>query len=452
MHPSQFLTESLRRAPWGETVANILAAAIRAVDPYRAVARHLRLEGEALTLGRKRYHLTEYENIYVVGAGKAGLPMARAAVDVLGERVTAGVVTTKTGHAQGVEKVGAVAIREAGHPLPDERGVAATREILSLLNAARETDLVVCLISGGGSALLTAPFEGLSLDDLRALIDALLARGASIGEINTLRKQLDRVKGGGLARAAAPAQVVTLILSDVVGDPLDVIASGPTVPNPDRPADALAVVRKYALGDLIPAEVLKALERRSQPAALDTAKIHNLLVGNNRIAAEAVLDAARKAGFDARLLTTELTGEARVVGRELAAALRRLALHGDPLPRPALLVAGGETTVTLRGTGTGGRNQEAALAAVAPLAGLEEVAFVALATDGGDGPTDAAGAVVTGDTLARARALGLDPAAYLADNDSYAFFSRLGDGLKTGPTQTNVNDLNFLFAFEIEHK
>ncbi len=444
MHPVHFLTHSLRTAPWGEKVTRILAASISAVDPKSAVTRCLQLDGEELIVGEESYDLSNFEHIYLVGAGKAGLPMTQGVVEVFGERITGGQVTVKEGHTGGITQVENIHITEAGHPLPDERGVKSTQAILDLLSQTTDRDLVICLISGGGSALLTAPVPGVTLKDLRDLNDKLLVCGASINEINTLRKQLDLVKGGGLAQAVAPAHVLALILSDVVGDPLDMIASGPTVPNSHSPGDALAVIEKYDL-NLSP-NILTALGTTKKPPNYPTSKLHNYIIANNKTAAQAALSQAEQDGFNTQLLTTTLQDEAREVGRELAGKLRQFAEEGYRA-RPFLIVAGGETTVTLKGNGIGGRNQEMALAAVEELAGLEDVAFITLATDGGDGPTDAAGAVVTGETLSRAQALGLDPAAYLNNNDSFTFFSQLGDCIITGPTQTNVNDLVFLFGF-----
>jgi glycerate 2-kinase len=447
MELHRFMTETLRAAPWGEVVAGILSAAIAAVDPYQAVLRHLTLDREELIFGGEKYPLNQYERVYVVGAGKAGLPMTQAVVAILGDRVSAGQVTVKEGYAGNQTVVGKVRIVEAGHPLPDERGVRSTREILALLGYTTEDDLVICLISGGGSALLTAPVVGISLEDLRALTELLLASGGTINEINTLRKSLDRVKGGGLAAAASPAQILTLIISDVVGDPLDMIASGPTVPGPQTPEDALAVIDKYQLAPKLPPSILAALRNPIERSGDKSSRVNNYIIANNETAARAALAQAKKAGFSTYLLTTTLQGEAREVGVELVGVLRGMATSGEPVSRPGLVVAGGETTVTLRGGGIGGRNQEMALAAVEPLAGLANVALITLATDGGDGPTDAAGAVVTGETMGRAQRLGLDPVAYLENNDSYTFFSQLGEGLKPGPTQTNVNDVVFLFIF-----
>lgn len=428
--PFDFDCITLSSLDWGQDLIQIMSAALYAVNPYLAVTRQL-----------DKLDLATSGRIFVVGAGKAGLPMARAVVDYLGEKISGGQVTVKEGYSE-VNKVGNVNVTDAGHPLPDERGIQATQEIIKLLENTTPEDLVVCLISGGGSALLTDPL--IPLDDLRVLTDELLACGATINEINTLRKQLDRVKGGGLAQIAHPARIITLILSDVVGDPLDMIASGPTVLNMDTPQDALAVIEKYTLADKIPDVIIETLQKTSQFPIIETASTQNVLVGNNQTAALAALQQAEQLGYNTRLLTNELQGEAQEVGRELAETLRE-AIETEL--RPFVWVAGGETTVTIQGDGLGGRNQELALAAVKVLAEIENAALVTLATDGGDGPTDAAGAVVTGETLGRAKKLGLEPPEFIANNDSYNFFNPLGNLLKPGPTQTNVNDLVFLLGF-----
>jgi hydroxypyruvate reductase len=470
MNPDLLLTDCLRAAPWGTAVTRILAAALGAVDPAAAVQRHLHRDGDMLRAGEQVYDLRAYERVFVVGTGKAGAPMARAAAELLGDRLAGGVVVVKgytqtqrqgnteiedTPTSHFVSLSPGLRICEAGHPIPDERGVAGARRIAQLLEQATERDLVLALISGGGSALLTLPAEGIELAELQSLTNILLRCGANINEINTLRKHLDQVKGGGLARLAHPASIITLVLSDVVGNPLDVIGSGPTVPDTSSFADAYAVLERYNVVADAPAPIVERLRRGMAGTIAETlkpgdprfARVHNLIVGSNLQAAEAALAAARAAGFHTLLLTTYLQAEAREAGRMLAAIARELAGSGHPLPRPACIIAGGETTVTLHGSGRGGRNQELALAAVVDMAGLPDLALVALATDGGDGPTDAAGAIVTGTTLDRARALGRDPAAHLARNDAYPFFDALGDLLKPGPTETNVNDLAFVFAF-----
>ncbi|HZB94509.1 MAG TPA: DUF4147 domain-containing protein, partial [Herpetosiphonaceae bacterium] len=305
-------------------------------------------------------------------------------------------------------------------------------------------------------ALLTLPAAGLTLDDLRALTAALLRAGATISELNTLRKHCTRLTGGQLARLATPARVEALIVSDVVGSPLDVIASGPTTPDSTTFADAWAIVERYDLEAMLPAAVIAHLQRGLDGTVAETPKpdqalwahVGNMVVAGNATAAETAVTVARARGFNAMLLTTFLEGEAREVGRVAAAVARELAERGAPLDPPALIVAGGETTVTLRGDGLGGRNQELALGAVEGLAGLRSTLLVSLATDGGDGPTDAAGAVASGETLRRARSLDLAPADFLRHNDAYHFFAALGDLLRPGPTLTNVNDLLFIAVME----
>ncbi|MCU0490031.1 MAG: DUF4147 domain-containing protein [Chloroflexaceae bacterium] len=467
-----FLTTTLRSLPHGDAMARVLAAALAAVEPAAAVRRFLRLEDETLLVGEQRYDLSQIERIFLVSVGKAGAPMATAAAEVLGQRLTEGVVVVKAAvgsqqpalsEGEGLAFSLEAAARQvvncqllaASHPLPDERSVAAAQHVAALLAKATERDLVLVLISGGGSALMSLPAPGVGLADMQRLTGLLLGCGATINEINCLRKHLDMVKGGGLARLAAPAPVATLILSDVVGNPLDVIASGPTVPDSSSFADAWAVLKRYGLVEQAPLPIVARLQAGLQGGEADTPKpgdplfgaVQNVLVGSNIQAANAALARATGEGFHALLLTTYAQGEARVVGQLLAAIARQMVETGQPLARPACLVLGGETTVTLRGNGKGGRNQELALAAVAELSGLPNVALVTLASDGGDGPTDAAGAVVTGETLARATALGLNPGTALANNDAYPFFALLGDLLKTGPTDTNVNDLAFVFVW-----
>jgi glycerate 2-kinase len=454
MLPERFLTTSLRAHPQGAGITRVLSAAIQAVDPYQAVLRHLRREGHSIWVGEQAYELDSFEHIWLVGAGKAGYPMARAALEVLGERVSGGVVIVKEGYAPPKEALPGIELYEAGHPLPDARGVQATRRLISVLERAGPRDWVVSLISGGGSALLTAPAPGITLDEFQGLTGLLLACGADIGQINCLRKHVDTIKGGGLARLAAPARVTALILSDVVGDPLDVIASGPAVPDPSTFGQAWSVLEDYDVLEKIPASIRARLQSGLDGQIPETPKpgdalferVQNQIVCSNYQAAQAGLVQAAAEGWGTLLLTTFLQGEARQAGRMLGAIARQAAHTGEPLRRPFCLAAGGETTVTLRGNGKGGRNQEVAIGAAQELDGLENVILVALATDGGDGPTDAAGAVVSGETLRRARDLGLDGQDYLRRNDAYHFFAPLGDLLLPGPTQTNVNDLTFLFG------
>jgi hydroxypyruvate reductase len=364
------------------------------------------------------------------------------------------LAVTKYEHADPELDTGPVEIVEAGHPLPDDAGVIGTQQIANLLAETTERDLVLAVISGGGSALMTLPAEDLTLADLQGTTDLLLRCGATIVELNAVRKHLSQVKGGGLARLAAPAPVVSLVLSDVVGDPLDVIASGPLSPDTTIFGDAWAVLERYDLVHQVPTSVRKRLQLGFDGGLPDTPKpgdalfrrVQNVIVGSNRQAAEAAVAEARMHGLNALLLSTFVEGEAREVARVAAGLAKELVIYDRPVSRPACLVWGGETTVKVRGQGKGGRNQELALAAAMALDSLPGVLLVALGTDGTDGPTDAAGAVATGETISRARAVGLDPAAYLKDNDAYRFFDALADLIRTGPTGTNVNDLLFIFA------
>jgi hydroxypyruvate reductase len=343
---------------------------------------------------------------------------------------------------------------EGGHPVPDARSLVAGEHVLKFVSSLEEADTLVCLISGGGSALVTAPY--VPLEDLQKLTSLLLSSGARIDDLNTLRRQLDRIKGGGLARATQ-AKIISLILSDVIGNPLEAIASGPTVPDPTTKVDAVEILQKYKLEKDVPKSILDILLSIPSLAVAEDRgpsiyeRVQNIIVGDNKLAAQAAQEQAEREGFQAEILTNELQGEAREVGRELAHRLRaesakRTRPPFDTAQGKFCLIAGGETTVTLSGKGKGGRNQELALSAVDELKGSENVMLVALATDGDDGPTDAAGAVVTGESAQRAESLGLDAADYLSRNDAYPFFEQLGDLLKTGPTGTNVNDLIFLFA------
>jgi len=451
-HLTSFTLEHLTQAA---LVRSVLAAALQAADPYQAVRSALHRTGDLLKVDEQIYPLKNFQNIYVIGAGKAAYPMALAVEDILGDHLTNGLMVTKEGHLPPQPALRRVHILEAGHPLPDERGIEAARRMLHLLDTTTADDLVFCLISGGGSALMTAPAEGVSLSDLQQLTNILLRCGASIAQINTLRKHLDQVKGGGLARRAAPARVCTLILSDVVGDPLETIASGPTVPDASTFQDAWKVLELFSLLDETPQGILSYLRRGLQGEAAETLKpgdpifqrVQNVLAASNAQAANAAAERAKTFGFHTLRLTTFLQGEARQAGMLLAAIARQIHASAEPLSRPACLITGGETTVTVRGSGKGGRNQELVLGAVEGLAQVPQSLLISLATDGGDGPTDAAGAVASDTTLLRARALGLEPQDFLNRNDAYHFFEPLGDLLKTGPTRTNVNDLQFLFVF-----
>jgi hydroxypyruvate reductase len=430
-------------------------AALLAVEPGQAVRRHVRRQGHTLTVADHTYDLSRFRRIWIAGGGKAAAPMAAALADILGRHLTGGIAITKYGHAESVPCPASFVILEAGHPIPDPSGVAGARRLAQLASDAGPADLVLCPISGGSSALLTLPAPGVELADVQTLTDQLLRCGATINELNTVRKHLSQIKGGGLARLAAPATVVGLILSDVVGDPLDVIGSGPTAPDPSTFADAWAVLERRRLLDAAPGPILAHLRAGLAGKVADTPKpgdplferVQNVIIGSNRLAAEAGVAKARELGFNTLLLSTFVEGEARQVARVAAALIKEVARYDRPVARPACLVWGGETTVTVSGDGQGGRNQELALAAALALDSWPGVALLALSTDGSDGPTPAAGALVTGDTVERARQIGLAAADDLARNDSYRFFEPLGDLVITGPTQTNVNDLLFMFVF-----
>lgn len=433
-------------------ISCILQAALTSVDPAAAVQRALQRESDILTVGNRSYDLSRYRRIFVLGAGKAGAPMTQAVEAVLGERISGGLVVVKTDHSGPTARVRIV---EASHPTPDAAGVAAGREILALAGDADADDLVIALISGGGSALLVSPAEGLTLADLQGLTASLLACGATINEMNCLRKHCSGVKGGQLARAVAPATLITLVLSDVIGSPLDVIASGPTVPDSSTWADAWALVEKYNLAGELPSAIVARLqaglkgEIPDTPDASDPIFAHSqtVVVADNLLAAQAAKGAAEEQGYHSLLLTTFLDGDAAGAGRLLAALAKEVQASGNPIPAPACLILGGETTVQLGSNpGKGGRNQEAALAAALALQGSKGITVVSLATDGTDGPTDSAGAMADGGTVARGAAAGLSAADHLGRHDAYPYLVASHDLLRTGPTQTNVNDLLFAFV------
>ncbi len=428
---------------------SIRTAALAAVDPNRAVERALRLDDHTLSVGSASFPLDPRGRLLLIAIGKAAAAMADAAVSILGQTLSAGIVVTKDGYAAGYRLPPSVQVFEAGHPVPDERGEHAAQQVDRLLEGLTQNDFLLVLVSGGASALLPYPAEGVSLADLQQLTSLLLRSGATINELNAVRKHLDRFKGGQLARRASPARIAALALSDVVGDPLDVIASGPTAPNSTTFSDAWNVLEKYNVFNEAPSAVLAALNAGRVGKRPETVKpgdplfsrVQNTIIASNRLAAVAAVETAQKLGFHALLLTTFLEGEAREVGKFAAALAQAELQHGDPLPRPACVVIGGETTVTVRGAGLGGRNQELALACALALEGVPGWALMALATDGGDGPTNSAGAIVDGNTVARGQAHGLDARSALSRNDSYPFLEAAGAQMHTGPTGTNVNDL-----------
>jgi hydroxypyruvate reductase len=433
-----------------KSASEILAAGLAAADPKRLVRKALARSPRGLKVLGKVQSVDG--RIALMAVGKAAVAMAAAAEETLGDRLSEGLAITVAPSVP----LARTRVRLAGHPVPDARGLEAAREALALAEGLGEGDLLLLLLSGGGSALLPAPAAGLTLEDKAGATQLLMRAGATIHELNTVRKHLSRLKGGGLARAASPARVVALVLSDVVGDDLSTIASGPTVPDPTTYAEALGVLEARGVADQVPAAVRVHLERGARGEIPETSKpgdplfrrVTTAIVGSNRLSVDAAARRARSLGFRPVVLTTRLEGEAREVSRALVSILRECVESGRPAPPPVCLLAGGETTVTVRGDGHGGRNQELAVAAVGPLSEFGVPALLAsLATDGIDGRSTAAGGVVDDRTLARARALGLsEPSVFLRENDSTSFLAPLSDLIMTGPTGTNVVDLTTLLA------
>jgi len=428
-----------------------LESALNAVDPKQIIKSKLLLKNLTLHVNGYSIDLKKFKNIYVIGGGKASGSMAEALEQVLGNSITKGLVNVPRSSKN---KTDIIKLHEASHPIPDEAGVEGTRRMLKIAEQAKEDDLIICLISGGGSSLMPLPRGKISIADKKEITNALLKCGATINEINTVRKHISDFKGGWLAKKAYPSSILNLILSDVVGDPLDFIASGPTVPDSTTFSDAIKVLKKYRLWSKAPASIRKVLSDGEKglipetPKANDEAfkRVYNVVVGNNRLASLTAQKYLKSEGLNTLLLTSTLEGEARHVGIMLASIVHEVSVSGNPVPKPAGIIAGGETTVTVTGKGLGGRNQEIALAAAQKLNDMNGVVVASLSTDGVDGPTDAAGAIADGKTLVRAAKMGLTPEEYLAENDSYHFFSKLGDLIFTGPTGTNVNDVSVIVA------
>ena len=450
----QLLTREPPAMPDRHILLDIFNAALAAADPYNAVLKAVRLERNQLQIAGAKYDLDSFERVIVIGAGKATARMALAMEALLGKKISSGLIVVKEGHTAPLSIVDQV---EAAHPVPDEAGLRAAQGILQMACAADEKTLVICLLSGGASALLVAPAEGITLQDKQTVTGLLLKAGASIDELNAVRKHLSAIKGGRLAQAAYPAQVVALILSDVIGDPLDVIASGPTAPDNSTFADAWAVILKYKLQEKLPPSIKDYLLRGNAGQVPETVKeydhsqykIHNVIVASIRQALAAAEGKTGQLGYASRIISATLQGEARDAARFLAQAARAELIEMKPGERRCLL-CGGETTVTVRGTGKGGRNQELALAFALEIDGWQGVSLLSAGTDGGDGPTDAAGAMVDGTTASRARELGIDPLHHLHQNNSYAFFQQFDavagarSHFKTGPTGTNVMDIQIV--------
>ncbi|NWF92043.1 MAG: glycerate kinase [Syntrophaceae bacterium] len=434
----------------------IFLKAVEAVDPSKKLKELVRIEKNAFFVStdggpERRFDLDAFKRILIIGTGKASASMAQALEEILGDRVTKGVITTKYGHLLPLKKT---EIIEAGHPVPDRKGLEGAKKVQILLKESGPEDLIIFLLSGGGSALLPLPVDGITLEEKQRVTQLLLDCGADIKEINTIRKHISQIKGGWLARWAYPSTVLSFILSDVVGDPLDVIASGPTVPDSSTFEEACEILEKYDLTRKIPPSVRKRLlqgkageiEETPKPGDATFEKVYHVLVGSNLIALRAAQREASSFGFNTLILSSSVVGETREAARFHASIAREIVSSGNPIPKPACIISGGETTVTIKGKGLGGRNQEFVLAGALEIAGIEKVVLLSGGTDGTDGPTDASGAIADHGTITRARSVGLDPKSHLENNDAYPFFKKLGDLLITGPTQTNVMDVRILLV------
>ena len=431
-----------------EAILLAYESALLSSNPYQMIIDNVSLSESILVIGSKRFDLKKFENIIVIGGGKASGPMTQALEKLLEDKITDGVVNILEGTSANYPTK-KVHLNEAGHPIPTENGMLGTKKMIDLAENAGQKDLIICLISGGGSAMMALPKEGVTLNDKQTITRKLLRSGATINELNAVRKHLSDFKGGWLAKKAQPATLVSLILSDVVGDPLDTISSGPTAPDQTTYQDVVDIFEKYQLSNEIPISIKKILEMGLEGKIPETPKsndpifdnVDNMVLGNNRLACLAAKEKLVELGFKTLFLTSHIEGEAKDVGILLGAITSEIYASGNPIPRPAAVIVGGETTVIVKGKGLGGRNQEIALSAASKISGMEGVAIASIGTDGIDGPTDAAGAISDGKTILRAKKLSLNDKKMLNNNDSYNFFSKIEDIIITGPTGSNVNDI-----------
>jgi glycerate-2-kinase len=429
-------------------VLNAIEVALKECNPIKILKKHVKLKDNILTIKGHSFSLKDFQRIIVIGAGKACGAMAQALEKILGDKISYGKVGVLRG-TKDKYKLDKIEIHEASHPIPDESSLEFAKETLNLLKDLTEKDLVLCLISGGGSALMSMPKEGISLEEKRILIDKLLKAGVKIDELNAVRKHISTIKGGQLAKKAFPATLISLIISDVVGDPIDVIASGPTAPDNSTYNDAINVLKKYELWDKTPSSIQKVLmkgkigELEETPKQGDQIfnKVFNFIIGNNESICLAIKKYLMNLNINAIVLTSFLEGEARHIGNFLGAIAKEIFYSNNPIKKPAALIAGGETTVKVIGNGKGGRNQELVLGAALKIHGLKGTVIASIGTDGIDGVTDAAGAIADGKTIDKGKALGLIPEEFLAKNNTYEFFSKLKDLIFTGPTGTNLNDI-----------
>ena len=444
MNKSNSLLEKMR-----QDALHIFNQSLIAVDPKACIYRCCRVEDNRLYINDHSFDLDAYDQIRVIGAGKAAASMAYAVEQLLGDRISQGLVIVKYEH---LEPLNTIKIVEAAHPVPDENGVAGSKQLLDMARSADEATLVICLVSGGGSALMVSPADGLTLKDKQETTRVLLSCGATIHEMNTIRKHLSGIKGGRLAGAVYPATMVCLILSDVVGDDLDVISSGPAVADPGTFESCMKIIRSYGIEDRLSGAVISHLKRGAQGLIPETPKpgdralesVHHTIVANNFDALKTAEECAEKLGYNTLILSSLIEGETADIAGMHAAIARQVLMSGHPVRTPACILSGGETTVTIKGKGKGGRNQEFALASAFHIDGKKRIVILSGGTDGSDGPTDAAGAVADHTTIQRAVSGGLNPERHLKENNAYPFFDGLNDLVKTGATNTNVMDVRIM--------
>ncbi len=439
-----------------EDILKILRSALEAVDPFEIIKDAIYMDGKELSICGNLFSLDNIGQLFLIGFGKAVLPMAKAAIEKLDKKISAGVLVAK--HIDDKEIFNFptdIKITTGSHPVPDEKSVQAAEMIIQSLKDVKENDLIITLISGGGSSLVTLPREPLTIKDLNELTQILLRSGATINEMNAIRKHLDQILGGGLLKFYHPARSINMILSDVIGNDLSVIASGPTSPDTTTFSDAVDILKKYGLWERQNHKIKKVLTQGMHCEIEETIKdndqllekTNNRIVGSLAIAAQGAKHEAESLGYQSEIYVLDLSGEAEKVGKKLAQFIKKKKGDVGQIEKPLCIIAGGETTVTVNGNGKGGRNQEIALSAAIELEGSTKITFVTLATDGEDGPTDAAGAIVDGQTIFNAKEMGLNSNEYLENNDSYNFFSKTGELIQTGSTGTNVNDLVLIFAY-----
>jgi len=430
---------------------SIFKAGVIGVDIQELIHKKIKLNDNNLIIDKINYDLRQFEKIVIIGGGKASSTMAASIEQILSEKINKGIVITSYGSVLHNRKV---IIKEAAHPIPDENGIKWTNELLAIVNECDEKTLVICLISGGASSLLCSPVSGVSLNDIQKLNKDLIDCGATIAEINTIRKHLSKIKGGQLVKAAIPATLVSLILSDVVGDSLDVIASGSTAPDPTSYEDAIKILKDFSLIDKVPSPILKHLRNGAKGDISDTPKpgdlifthVQNVLIGTNIDAMISAEIEAKKLGYNTLILSPMIVGETRTVAKVHTAIAKSIQKYSLPISKPACFLSGGETTVKVKGEGKGGRNQEFVLTAAIELENEKKIIVLSAGTDGIDGPTDAAGAICDGETVFRGEDKGMKSNDYLINNNSYEFFNKLDDLIMTGPTNTNVMDLRVILV------